>query len=120
MTERQAFALAFGRVRASPSLIGLYLVVAARPAIVVLGLLGLAGGYFYTAPPFQYKFHALGVPLVFVLMGPLMVVGSYFAISGRLVRARRSSCRSRSAASSRRSSTATSGATSARTPGPGS
>jgi 1,4-dihydroxy-2-naphthoate octaprenyltransferase len=63
-------------------LIGLYLVALRGPAIVVLGLIGLAGGYFYTAPPFQYKFHALGVPLVFVLMGPLMVIGSYFAISG--------------------------------------
>ncbi|HEX5465395.1 MAG TPA: LLM class flavin-dependent oxidoreductase [Candidatus Limnocylindrales bacterium] len=50
--------------------------------IVGLGLLGLAGGYFYTAPPFQYKFHALGVPLVFLLMGPLMTVGAYFAASG--------------------------------------
>src|SRR4029077_3559169 len=40
------------------------------------------GGYFCAAPPFQYKFHALGVPLVFLLMGPLMVVGSYFAIAG--------------------------------------
>ncbi|HEX5451490.1 MAG TPA: LLM class flavin-dependent oxidoreductase [Candidatus Limnocylindrales bacterium] len=50
--------------------------------IVGLGLLGLAGGYFYTAPPFQYKFHALGVPLVFLLMGPLMTTGAYFAASG--------------------------------------
>ena len=50
--------------------------------IVALGLLGLTGGYFYTAPPFQYKFHALGVPLVFLLMGPLMTVGAYFAASG--------------------------------------
>jgi 1,4-dihydroxy-2-naphthoate octaprenyltransferase len=50
--------------------------------IVALGLIGIAGGYFYTAPPFQYKFHALGVPLVFLLMGPLMTVGAYFAVSG--------------------------------------
>lgn len=50
--------------------------------IVVLGLAGLAGGYFYTAPPFQYKYHALGVPLVFLLMGPLMTVGTYFAVTG--------------------------------------
>jgi 1,4-dihydroxy-2-naphthoate octaprenyltransferase len=81
LRERQAYAVAlvaFGLA----VVCGLYLVVLRGPAIVVLGLLGLAGGYFYTAPPFQYKFHALGVPLVFVLMGPLMVVGSYFAISG--------------------------------------
>ena len=82
LTEREAYALAlfaFGLAVA----VGLYLVALRGPAIVVLGLLGLGGGYFYTAPPFQYKFRALGVPLVFVLMGPLMVVGSYFAISGQ-------------------------------------
>lgn len=81
LTERDAYALAllaFGLAVA----IGLYLVALRGPAIVVLGLIGVGGGYFYTAPPFQYKFRALGVPLVFVLMGPLMVVGSYFAISG--------------------------------------
>jgi 1,4-dihydroxy-2-naphthoate octaprenyltransferase len=43
----------------------------------------LVAGYGYTGPPFQYKFHALAVPLVFFLMGPIEVVGSYFAISGR-------------------------------------
>ena len=48
----------------------------------MLGLLGLAGGYFYTAPPFQYKYRALGVPLVFLLMGPLMVEGAFFAVTG--------------------------------------
>ena len=62
--------------------VGLYLVALRGPAIVVLGVLGLVGGYGYTAPPLQYKYHALGVPLVFLLMGPLMVVGSYFAITG--------------------------------------
>jgi 1,4-dihydroxy-2-naphthoate octaprenyltransferase len=50
--------------------------------VVVLGLLGLAGGFGYTAPPLQYKFHALGLPLVFLLMGPLMVVGAYYVIAG--------------------------------------
>ena len=81
LRERQAYLVAIGAFVLAV-VDGLYLVALRGPAIVVLGLIGLAGGYFYTAPPFQYKFHALGVPLVFVLMGPLMVVGSYFAISG--------------------------------------
>src|SRR4051812_16248438 len=52
------------------------------PAIVVLGLIGLVLGWGYTAPPLEYKNRALGIPIVFVLMGPLMVIGGYFAASG--------------------------------------
>ena len=100
--------------------VGVYLVWLRGPAIVVLGVLGLIGGWGYTAPPLEYKNRALGVPIVFLLMGPLMVEGSYFAVSGTVVARRRWCCRSRSGCSSRRSSTATSGATSARTAGPGS
>ena len=81
LTDRGAYAIAMTAFALAVG-VGLYLVTLRGPAIVVLGLAGLAGGYFYTAPPFQYKFHALGVPLVFVLMGPLMVVGAYFAIAG--------------------------------------
>jgi 1,4-dihydroxy-2-naphthoate octaprenyltransferase len=69
-----AFALAFA--------LGLYLVSVRGWPVVALGLAGLIGGYTYTAPPFQYKFSPYGIPLVFMLMGPLMVVGSYFVITG--------------------------------------
>ncbi len=69
-----AFALA--------TIVGVGLIAARGWPIAVLGLVGLAGGYFYTAPPFQYKFRALGVPLVFLQMGPLMTVGGYYAVSG--------------------------------------
>jgi 1,4-dihydroxy-2-naphthoate octaprenyltransferase len=81
ISERSAFVVA-GIAFALAVLIGLYLVALRGPAIVVLGVIGLVGGWGYTAPPLQYKYRALGVPLVFVLMGPLMVVGTYFAVTG--------------------------------------
>lgn len=79
--ERAAYAFALSAF-AIAALIGVVLVASRGWPIVALGVAGLAGGYFYTAPPFEYKFRALGLPLVFLLMGPLMTVGSYYAVSG--------------------------------------
>lgn len=79
--ERSAFLLA-GTAFAIAIAIGLGLVVVRGWPLVLLGLAGLVGGWGYTAPPLQYKYRALGLPLVFVLMGPLMVVGGYYTVSG--------------------------------------
>jgi 1,4-dihydroxy-2-naphthoate octaprenyltransferase len=81
ISERDAFVVAWsGFILAF--LMGIFLLLQRGWPIVVLGLIGFVGGYFYTAPPFQYKYRALGLPLVFLLMGPLMVAGSYFAVTG--------------------------------------
>jgi len=81
ISERDAFVVAWsGFILAA--LMGILLLLQRGWPIVLLGLIGFIGGYFYTAPPFQYKYRALGLPLVFVLMGPLMVVGSYYAVTG--------------------------------------
>jgi 1,4-dihydroxy-2-naphthoate octaprenyltransferase len=81
LTERAAFVVALGSFVLAIA-VGVYLFALRGPAILGLGILGVAGGYFYTAPPFAYKYRALGVPLVFLLMGPLMVEGAYFAVTG--------------------------------------
>jgi 1,4-dihydroxy-2-naphthoate octaprenyltransferase len=52
-------------------------------------ILGFAlGGFFlsvaYTAPPLRLKKHGLGEPTVFVVWGPLMVGGTYYAAVGHL------------------------------------
>lgn len=81
LTERAAFAIAFVSLALALAL-GAHLVYERGPLMLLLGLAGVIGGWGYTAPPLQYKYHALGIPLVFLLMGPLMVEGSYFAVTG--------------------------------------
>ena len=81
VTERGAYAFALGMGAVAIAL-GLYLAWLRGPIIIALGLIGLVGGYGYTMPPFQFKYRALGVPIVGLLTGPLMVVGTYIAITG--------------------------------------
>jgi len=62
--------------------LGLLLVAVRGWPIFILGVIGLLGGWFYTGGPIAYKYVALGDILVFILMGPLMVIGSYLALTG--------------------------------------
>jgi 1,4-dihydroxy-2-naphthoate octaprenyltransferase len=59
--------------------LGLWLVYLRGIPILVLGLVGFIGGLFYTAKPVGMKYRALGVPWVFMMMGPLMILGAYMA-----------------------------------------
>ncbi|MBI4276881.1 MAG: prenyltransferase [Armatimonadetes bacterium] len=79
---RRGTAVLFG----TAVLIGLYLVRLRGTPMLVIGAVGVLAGYFYTAPPFQYKYRALGVPMVFLMMGPLMVAGAHLAIAGHYTR----------------------------------
>jgi 1,4-dihydroxy-2-naphthoate octaprenyltransferase len=81
LTEREAFALAFVAFSAA-TIIGIWLIVQRGWLVAVLGLIGLVGGIGYTGPPLAYKFRALGLPLVFLLMGPSMVIGTYYVVTG--------------------------------------
>lgn len=63
-------------------LLGLILVAFRGMPIFWLGVIGLLGGFFYTGKPIGYKYFALGDFLVFTLMGPLMVIGSYYVLTG--------------------------------------
>ena len=65
---------------------GLYLAWRSGWPFAVLGAAGLVGGYAYTGEPLNYKRRGLGVPLVFFLMGVLLVAGSYFAVARTLER----------------------------------
>jgi|SRR5579872_3787400 len=49
--------------------------------ILLIGIPGAAAGYFYAAPPLKLGYKAMGVITVFVFMGPVMVMGTYFAMT---------------------------------------
>lgn len=59
-------------------IIGLHLAYYRGLMVAILGLVGALGGYFYTAKPINFKYHGYGLPAVFILMGPMMVFGSYY------------------------------------------
>jgi 1,4-dihydroxy-2-naphthoate polyprenyltransferase len=61
---------------------GVVLAVLCGWPVLWLGLAGLAGGWFYSGGPFGLKYWALGDALVFVMMGPLMVLGTEFVLTG--------------------------------------
>ena len=63
-------------------LIGLYLTFSVGWPIAIFALGGLLISVFYVAPPIKLKHHGLGEPGVFVVWGPLMIGGTYFAVKG--------------------------------------
>ena len=81
VTEREAFVLV-ATFFAIAALIGVYLLTVRGLPILLFGIVGLVAGYMYTAPPLEYKYRAAGLPLVFLMFGPLMTLGAYFAITG--------------------------------------
>lgn len=58
--------------------LGLILVWMSSWHLLLIGIIGIIGSYAYTGEPFVYKRHGMGVPLSFLLMGPLMAYGAYF------------------------------------------
>jgi 1,4-dihydroxy-2-naphthoate octaprenyltransferase len=60
------------------TIIGLFLAVTRGWHLLWIGLIGTLASLTYTAPPLKYKYSALGEISVFLMWGPLMVMGSYF------------------------------------------
>ena len=50
--------------------------------LLVVGIVGTIAGYSYAGPPLRVAYLGLGVPIVFVFMGPAMVIGTYYAMAG--------------------------------------
>lgn len=52
--------------------------------VLVFTAAGLFISVFYVAPPLRFKAHGLGEPSVFLIWGPLMVGGTYYAATSTL------------------------------------
>ena len=83
LSSRQVLTAAWVSLAAGTAL-GLYFVVLHGWPMLALGIAGLLGAVFYTATPGSAKYHALGEPLVFVMMGTGMVVGGYLVQTGEI------------------------------------
>lgn len=64
--------------------IGLYLAYVRGPLILVLGLIGIFSGFFYTAPPFNLASKGVGEFFIGLNFGVLMTLGSFFVQTGYL------------------------------------
>jgi 1,4-dihydroxy-2-naphthoate octaprenyltransferase len=62
----------------------LVLFAARGPLVVAFALAGLFISVFYVAPPIRLKHIGLGEPGVFLVWGPLMVVGTFFVATGAI------------------------------------
>jgi 1,4-dihydroxy-2-naphthoate polyprenyltransferase len=55
-----------------------------EPRVLLLGLLGLAGAWFYHAPPFRLSYRGFGELAVALCYGPLLVAGTYLTLRQEL------------------------------------
>ncbi len=46
--------------------------------VLALGIASVLAGYFYTASPFSLAYRGLGEVVVFIFMGPVIVMGAYY------------------------------------------
>ncbi|MFW6368385.1 MAG: prenyltransferase [Spirochaetota bacterium] len=54
------------------------------PIFVIAGIAAATAAYFYTGARFSFKYVALGDPIVFLLMGPVMIAMGVWALTGTL------------------------------------
>ncbi len=71
-------------ILAAATAIGVYLVVAAGPGVLIFALTGAALLMFYSGGPFPLKYIGLGEIAVFFIWGPLMIGGTYYVMAEEL------------------------------------
>lgn len=80
MTPRQVFMMGTACLAAT-ALLGLVFIWYSGWQILIIGLIGILGAALYTVGA-SYKYHAMGLGGVFLLMGLLMPVGTYLILTG--------------------------------------
>jgi 1,4-dihydroxy-2-naphthoate octaprenyltransferase len=83
MTPRQVLVQAIVLLLAAVPLVA-YLVWRSGPGVLAFGAVGAAGLYVYTGPPLGLKYRALGEPLIFLVFGPVLMLGAAYAHTGQL------------------------------------
>jgi 1,4-dihydroxy-2-naphthoate octaprenyltransferase len=63
---------------------GAALIYLGRPWVALVGVLGLLGGFFYSAAPLQLMSTGLGEGLIFLAFGPVLSLGTYYVQADRL------------------------------------
>lgn len=63
-------------------LFGLPIIMDRGMLVLWLGIVGIIGGFFYTGRPIGYKYVALGDIFIFLLYGPAIVTGTFYALTG--------------------------------------
>ncbi|AFZ69946.1 1,4-dihydroxy-2-naphthoate octaprenyltransferase [Caldisphaera lagunensis DSM 15908] len=63
---------------------GIYLALRVGIPVIVIGIIGLFLGVIYSEPPFNLKYRGYGEIIAAIVMGPLVVWGSYIVQTGNL------------------------------------
>ena len=82
--SRREFAFVTLLVLAAATAIGITLVVASGPGVLVFALIGAALLLAYSGGPFPLKYLGFGEIAVFFIWGPLMIGGTYYVITEEL------------------------------------
>lgn len=83
LTRGQTIGIAAGAYAAAIAL-GSAIVFGRAPAVLVLGIVGLALAYEYQAPPLRLWYRGLGEAAVAIVYGPLICAGTYLVQRGRV------------------------------------
>jgi 1,4-dihydroxy-2-naphthoate polyprenyltransferase len=73
----------YGGCFAAAVLLGFGICAVQGPTLLVIGWVGVLGGLLYTAGPRLYKYLGLGEAAIVLLMGPLITLGTFTAVTGQ-------------------------------------